>query len=470
VPPEVLADAHGLLALSALLLLPGLLVVRAPWTAVPFLSLSFWIVSWWWLPGAGREGFLRAALLGFLVTVSLRLLKPLELRPPTGPAVLVVVAALARIAPFFLWPVAPGPDMSFHALTALVMVWRDGLPVTYEPLLPLHTFGAYPPGLHALAADVALLSGIAPHRAVFLVSLAGQGLLHVAAFALLKRFLAAPAAGRAAVFAVGLARLPTALLGLGDGTAVLALALVLAASTHLVRGSDRSPAVAAGLFLGAAAICHLPLMGAGALTVGLALGPRRADGQGQVGRLWLGAFVALLAAGPFLLRLPLASLGRTRLLQGVGVREVALPALALALAVVLAFGMDRLMRGRALAARRVALLLLAVATCESARRDALIQPRLVAGDDLAAMAWIRENTRPLDLICNRDRPSGLWIPALAGRAIREPWLPLLYRDDPEARPRGPCAYTYATDPSDLAGRPVFRAGKAVVLEGERIGP
>jgi hypothetical protein len=470
VPPEVLADAPGLLALSALLLLPGLLVVRAPWTAVPVLSVSFWTVSWWWLPGAGREGFLRAALLIFLLTVSLRLLKPLGLRPPRGPAVLVAVAALARIAPFFLWPVAPGPDMSFHALTALVMVWRDGLPVTYEPLLPLHTFGAYPPGLHALAADLALLSGMAPHRAVFLVSLAGQGLLHVAAFALLKRFLAAPAAGWAAVFAVGLVRLPTALLGLGEGTSVLALALVLAASAHLVRGSDRSPAVAAGLFLGAAAVCHPPLMGAGALTLGLALRRRRADGQEHAGRLWLAAFVALLAAGPFLLRLPLGRLGLTRLLQRVDVRGVALPALALAAAVVLAFGIDRLMRGRALAARRMTLLLLAVATCECARRDALVQPRLVTGDDLVAMAWIGENTRPLDLICNRDRPSGLWIPALAGRAIREPWLPLLYRDDPEARPRGPCAYTYATDPSDLAARRVFRSGPVVVLEGEIVGP
>jgi hypothetical protein len=447
-----------------------LLVVRAPWTAVPFLSVSFWIVSWWWLPGAGRETFLRAALLVFLVTVSLRLLKRLELRPPRGPAMLVVVAALARITPFFLWPVAPGPDMSFHALTTLLMVWRDGLPVSYEPLLPLHTFGAYPPGLHALAADVALLSGMAPHRAVFLVSLAGQGLLHVAAFALLKRFLEMPAAGPAAVFAVGLARLPTALLGLGEGTSVLALALVLAASAHLVRGSDRSPAVAAGLFLSAAFICHPFLMGAGALTLGLALRPWRAERRGHVGRLGLAALVALLAAGPFLLRLPLASLGWTRLLPRVGVREVALAALALALAPALAFVIERLMRGRALAARLMTLLLLAVATGESARRDALVQPGLVAGDDLAAMAWIGENTRPLDLICNPDRPSGLWIPALAGRAIREPWLPLLYRDDPEARFRGPCAYTFGTDPSDLAARRVFRSGPVVVLEGEIAGP
>src|SRR5258708_28360721 len=116
------------------------------------------------------------------------------------------------------------------------------------------TFGAYPPGLHGLAADVALLSGMAPHRAVFLVSLAAQGLLHVAAFALLKRFLVVPSAAGAAVFAVGLARLPTAFLGLGEGTSVLALALVVAASPHLIRGSDRSPAGAARPLLGAAVL------------------------------------------------------------------------------------------------------------------------------------------------------------------------------------------------------------------------
>ena len=40
------ASFCGLLAFVVLLLLPGLLVVRAPWPAVPFLSLSFWALSW----------------------------------------------------------------------------------------------------------------------------------------------------------------------------------------------------------------------------------------------------------------------------------------------------------------------------------------------------------------------------------------------------------------------------------------
>ena len=58
-PPDLAAEARGLLALAALLLLPGLVIVRAPWTAVPFLSVSFWIVSWWWGLGRRRGGNVR---------------------------------------------------------------------------------------------------------------------------------------------------------------------------------------------------------------------------------------------------------------------------------------------------------------------------------------------------------------------------------------------------------------------------
>ena len=57
-------DARAVAGVLLLLLLPGFTVVRAPWTAVPFLSLGYWIASWWWLSseGGGREAFLRASL------------------------------------------------------------------------------------------------------------------------------------------------------------------------------------------------------------------------------------------------------------------------------------------------------------------------------------------------------------------------------------------------------------------------
>jgi len=75
VPPDLAAEARGLLALGALLLLPGLVIVRAPWTAVPFLSAAFWIVSWWW--GLPRLAFLHGAVVAFALLVLLRLFQPL---------------------------------------------------------------------------------------------------------------------------------------------------------------------------------------------------------------------------------------------------------------------------------------------------------------------------------------------------------------------------------------------------------
>ncbi len=188
-PAEILADARGLLALLALLVLPGLLVARARWTAVPFLSLSFWIPTWWWLApaGAGRRRFLLAALVAFALLAGLRLVRWRPVVPGAAP-VLVLVAALLGLLPYFLGPVAPGPEGSFHGLATLLMVVRDGLPESYEPLLPLRGFAAYPPGLHAFGADIALLGDIPAYRAAFLAGLAGQGLLQLALFGLLLVF------------------------------------------------------------------------------------------------------------------------------------------------------------------------------------------------------------------------------------------------------------------------------------------
>src|SRR6266702_8588488 len=101
------ASLHGLLAFVVLLLLPGLLVVRAPWPAVPFLSLSFWALSLGWLFGATRQRFLHAALAGFLLLALLRLLKPLDLRAPRVPTLLVLAAAALPLSAFFCWPLCP---------------------------------------------------------------------------------------------------------------------------------------------------------------------------------------------------------------------------------------------------------------------------------------------------------------------------------------------------------------------------
>jgi hypothetical protein len=557
VPPDLAAEARGLLALGALLLLPGLLVVRAPWTAVPFLSASFWIVSWWW--GLPRLAFLRGALIAFVLLALLRLLQPLPPLRPRWPTLLVAAAAAARLLPYAAWPVAPGADMSLHSLSTLLLVWSDGIPRTYEPLLPIPAFGAYTPGLHGLAADVALLAGLPAWRAAFLVSAAAHGLLTVAVYAALSRFFDRPVAALAAVLGLGMARAPQSFFGWGANPSVLALALVTAAAALLARGTGRSPAVAAGLFLGAAVVTHTMIAACAAAAAPLAVWMiARADRPDRArvgGRFVVAGVVALLAAAPFLAQLDftvspgerawLADHLRVRYAQdwqqryahaypvavlryvvgslndafliasliglwlahrarGRGVAVVALTALVLVglaatarwgglgpivvfperpmavLAVLLCGGLAFLVRELTRAPRRLhraALAVLIAIAAERAHRYYWSGAAnvMVGPDDLDAMRWIAAHTRPLDVVCNDYGSAGLWVPALAGRAVSAPHLPPFYFDEFREGSRGRrCAFTYVSSrhffaaraPRDeSAGRPAFRNATVTLLEG-----
>ncbi len=412
----------AVLSLLLLLLFPGLVIVRAPWTAVPFLSLSFWMLSWWWLPVAsGRLRFVFGALAAFALLASLRLLKPLEIRRPSWPTALVVGAALLRLLPFGLQSVAPDAWMSFHSTAALLMVWRDGLPASYEPLLSILGFGAYAPGLPALSADLTLLSGLPAYRATFLFGVVAAALLQVALFGLLARFVEARVAAAASVACLGLA--PVAL----DGPPTLALALALSGWALLLKGKGRAPAVAAGLFL-AAALAADAATAAVATVFGL-LSVARQPAE----RLASAALAAGIVSGPLLIRsgATLAdTAGRLWLL--------AVLAATTAIACWLA--------GRLLPSRAGVLgiaLVLGAATLRPAYA-AWIAPPLVTPDDFAAMAWLRDHAGPFDVVCNGPRRAGLWIPALAEREIAAPELPMGYaaKGRPTARP--PCAFTYAS--------------------------
>lgn len=307
--PGVAAEISGLLTLAGLLLLPGLLIVRAPWPYVPLLSVSFWIASVWWvdLAGASRLHFLWAALACFTALGSLRLLKLGRPSVPAWPAVLVAACACARLAPYFMWPVAPGADMSLHSLSALLMVWRDGIPKTYEPLLPIPTFGAYTPGLHGLAADISLLAGLPAHRSAFLVSVAAYGLLQIALYALLRRSFDQRVAGLASVLALGMARAPQSFFGWGGNPSVLALAMLTAAAALLASGRSRAPAMAAGLMLAAAVVSHAMMAAAAAALLpwvaSLCWKAAPSERSAVVARFALAGGVALAVAAPFLLRL-----------------------------------------------------------------------------------------------------------------------------------------------------------------------
>jgi hypothetical protein len=421
----------GLLAFVVLLLLPGLLVVRAPWPAVPFLSLAFWALTWGWLFGASREPFLRGCLLAFFLLVLLRLFKPLEGRRPGWPTMLVLVAAALPLLAFFLWPVCPGAEMSFHSLGARLLVWRDGLPSTYEPLAPGLPFGAHAPALPALAADVSLLSGLPPAKAVLLVHQAALGLLLVGLYALHLRRLAAPEAALAAVLTVALARVPTAFAALGDGGPLLALAFAVAAAAWLGPGGHRSSAVAAGTFLGTSALAQPALALAAALALGLRLRPWREGSLSRI-RLGLAAGVALVLAAPLLW--PLARvLSAGEAAVALASLSAAIPA-ALAVAVVVPLLVRRCWPPRRpLAALGLAALITVAAWSARADWRARAGAARPEGPDYAAIERVAARTRPLDVVCIEPADgAGLWIPALAGRAVSPPWVSLVYRDEARA--------------------------------------
>ena len=287
-----------LLALATLVLLPGLLVVRAPWTAVPALSLAFWALSAWWPPLASlsRGRVSLAALLVFAPLLVLRFLPKHEVPPPPGtparpspcpaprpglppPALLtpasvvVATAALALALPGLRWGNAPGPEGAFQTTAARLCLWRDAIPANLEPLVPLAPFGAHAPALATLGADLARLSGADPAPAVAAVVAAAAGVMLVGLFALHAVWAVPRVASLGAIVGLAVAPWPLWLSAWGAPDAVLALALLLPALALVAGHGSRSSAVAAG-FLLAGGVLAQPLLAVGALAAGALLALR----------------------------------------------------------------------------------------------------------------------------------------------------------------------------------------------------
>lgn len=460
-------------AFAVLLLLPGLLVVRAPWTAVPALSLAFWVLSMGWPLGQSRGRVLGVAVLISFLLALLRLLPKHEVPPPpgwqgppppeppprpgrpsprlaSGPSLVVLAAALVVVGTAGLSQHAPGPDMAFQTTAARLMVWHDGMPVTGEPLLPLAPFGAHEPALATIASDLSSLSGLDPARAVLMVFVGAIALMLLGLFALEATWL--PAAAVAAISGLALAQGVGWLRLWGSGDAFLCLGFVLGAAALLLGHGSRSSAFAAGMLAGAALFAQ-PLLAAAvwvgcgfmllsrqranALSTGTAGGVRRA----AIGRFALATAFGLVLAGPGL-RPAVAALSArelTAILTSPAGRDMArfvgglvVVLLAAACARPLAAGTRRARAGFVvLSATAGAVLALTVyAGIAVGQLPAERQREL-----LRLAVW----TQPLDVVC---APAELldWVPAITGRAVADPgpWIPPIYADEWARRMPRPC--------------------------------
>jgi hypothetical protein len=424
-----MSDLAALAGLGALLLLPGAAVARAPWSVVPFLSLAFWILSWWLPYGpAGRGLFVQAALVFFLPLFLLRLLRSARPSAPTRDDALVSTAAGLRLLPFGLWAVPPGLDAGFQGLRALLAVWRDGVPVTHQPLVSGLPFAAVPPGFALLVADVSLLSDAAVHRATLLVSLLVLLLLQLALFSWLRA--AAPGRPAAVAATLGLA-IATGFLGDGAEPELLAASLLLSAAA-LLRGRRGEPsAVAAGVLAAAAAVCA-PALALLSLGVGATVAAR--VGAGERHRLRLTAL-----AGGIALAVVVGQRGLgLETLTGIGtaLRAGAVALLALGLAQVWASRHRRRWRCYA-----PVLLVVAASVASFAYYRGASRRIPVTWDQIGSMARLAEVSSPLSVVCAPPGGVAAWLPAVAGRAVAAPLLPATVARR-HSNPPPPCDLEY----------------------------
>ena len=482
---------------TLLILLPGLLVARAPWTAVPALSLAFWALSLWWTPTtSSRAGVLVTALVVSLLLMGLRLLPKHEVPPPPGwtgsetapapprpglpppafstPAArLVLLIALLLVAPAPLWRNAPGPRLAYQTTAARLVLWRDGLPVTSEPLLPLSSFGAHAPALGTLGADVARAGGLDPARGVLVVVLVGVALAVVGAFALFATRLPPLAAATAAVVSLAVFLAPLAVTeawpeALGWGEAALGLAFLLPAAALLVGHGSRSSAFGAAWLVAAGALAQ-PALAALTLAVCgvIVLSRPRAGGRAAAGRLALVAGVALVLAAPALLRLvrALSAKETAAIAGGLPAVPSSGPILAVLLATLTSVLVGRLATRVATASPRAAVAVTLVAAGVLAGSvDAWIARGQLDERSRRVLERAGQEADPLEAIC---APEALrdWVPALAGRAAAVPgWLPAVYRDEGEHAAARSCR-----DLGDIvsreAGKPL--TGSDVLIDRRR---
>lgn len=232
-------------------------------------SAAFWVVLFWFLDAAGLP-FVPAAWAVVALTAAggfLGVWRPGPAAAPAAPprrgiglvAAVLLAACLTRLLPVWTQLAPSGADMSMHSYVAALVVEQQGIPASFEPILPFRGVAAYAPGFHTLMALAATIGGAEPLRAGLFVSCAVYALFALAAYAFLRRFAGPPAALAGALLAAFAAPQPQNQFASGTTPSVLALCFAALAGSVLLRAASawgRGEAPLAGLLLAACPLTH----------------------------------------------------------------------------------------------------------------------------------------------------------------------------------------------------------------------
>jgi len=268
-----------LLLFCSLLACPGLLVKKylrsiAGLSAFIFstaVSLAFWICVTWYISLVNAPLDISFfILLGLLLLVTLFSYRSqlasfsvkgfiaFAKRQPLSRIVLLVMVVL-YLFPYALMSIPPGADITMHGYITRLIINNNGLPYTYDPIIPDSPFGSYSAGYQALTA---MLCGVHLPMMKAAINMMSVGVYPVALLALVflyRQFVSERMAIYAGIITFMINSSLQSTIGWGGNPTILAFAfcmICIGAVIHAARTLDVFVFRCSALLLAAIPLVH----------------------------------------------------------------------------------------------------------------------------------------------------------------------------------------------------------------------
>lgn len=225
-------------------------------------SLAFWIISAWFVKFLGfsyfsfATGILILSICAFSIVIKKY---PISRRKEDYIVLFFFLCVVAlRFIPMTQLFVAPGNgDMSEHTYPVVLILWNEGIPNSYQPLLPIDHFGAYAAGFHTVAALFSWFGNIPEYQATFIVSVLAHALITLGLYVFLRMYFSWQVAGITSLFTGFFTTYPQLIFHWGGNPTVLSFFFVLLfVAIHLSEQTTKGMLFSA-LFLIASLLTHV---------------------------------------------------------------------------------------------------------------------------------------------------------------------------------------------------------------------
>ena len=410
------------------------------------LSLSFFVVMPWFAKYLNVPLMLSAYLVfifsAIIMGINIKRIDLKHLNADRQEMVLMgifLLVLLLRCLPMFFQIAPAGADMSMHSYIARLIYDNDGIPSSYRPILPISNFGAYPAGFPTLSALISLLYDCPVYRSGLLMSCLTHALICFGLFVLLLRFFDRNTAAATSIAATFLTRSPQWIIRWGGNPTVLALFFFLLAFSLIIELKEKFSwlkMISASLALAAVLITHSIVFYLGGIILAVYFLVSIKDYKNIYATavcLFICMLVFLL---PYLVNLKFtitkSAIESTRAWQLIDARSVMYDLIAgIPFLIISAFSLPVLFKknsnsaARMIAAKKKHFLIIFLTIgliyyCVFYLYNS-ISMCSVTQADLNTFKWMDDTLNNKAVIRNNFGDAGLWIPAIIGRAITNPY-------------------------------------------------